>query len=49
VLLDALSTHPHVIVNGKLVQNQYFVPPLEYLTGRLSRNTTALGREPIEA
>ncbi|MGZ5037165.1 MAG: MEDS domain-containing protein [Usitatibacter sp.] len=45
VLLDALSTHPYVIVNNKLVQNQYFVPPLEYLTGRLGRGTTALARE----
>lgn len=45
VLLDALSTHPHVIVNGKLVKNQYFVPPMEYLTGRLGRSANAIGRD----
>jgi hypothetical protein len=49
VLLDALSTHPHVIVNGKLVKNQYFVPPVEYLTGRLNRRRNALARDEVEA
>jgi MEDS: MEthanogen/methylotroph, DcmR Sensory domain len=45
VLLDALSTHPHVVVNGKLLKNPYFVSPLEYLTGRLGRASNALTRD----
>jgi hypothetical protein len=49
VLLDALSTHPHVIVNGKLVKNQYFVEPMEYLTGRLGRSTNSLARDDVTA
>jgi hypothetical protein len=49
VLMDALSTHPQVIVNGQLIQNQYYVEPLQYLTGRLARLSTPLAREPANA
>jgi hypothetical protein len=45
VLMDALATHRHVLVNGKVVENQYYVDPLEYLTGRVNRRTGAVARD----
>jgi hypothetical protein len=45
VLMDALSTHRHVLVNGKVVENQYYVEPMEYLTGRINRRSEALARD----
>jgi hypothetical protein len=32
VLMDILCTHPKVILNGRIVDNQYYVPPKEFLT-----------------
>jgi hypothetical protein len=45
VLMDALSTHRHVLVNGKVVENQYYVPPREFLTSRLNRGASSVARE----
>jgi hypothetical protein len=49
VLMDALSTHRHVLVNGKVVENQYYVSPMEYLTSRLNRRAVPVAREPSPA
>ena len=48
VLMDALSTHRHVLVNGKIVENQYYVDPMEYLTSRLARSSGPVAREAAE-
>ncbi len=31
VLMDILCTHPKVILNGMIVENQYYMPPKEFL------------------
>lgn len=45
-LLDVLSTHPLVILNGKLHENPYYQPPLSFLKDLLRRDSAPLARIP---
>jgi hypothetical protein len=38
VLLDILSTHPKVILDGKIVENEFYTPPAEFLSQYRARH-----------
>lgn len=44
-VVDILATHPQVIMNGRVHQNPYYVPPLAFLQQLLHRRSGAIGRE----
>ncbi len=37
-MMDIMRTHPMVILNGLIYENQYFVEPREFLRGRIGRS-----------
>lgn len=37
VLMDILCTHPKVILGGKVVENEFYMPPKEFLAGYRAR------------
>lgn len=41
VLLDDLATHPKVILDGKVVENQYYIPPKQFLEQYRKRRARA--------
>lgn len=42
VLTDVLATHPHVIMNGRIFNNPYYVEPLEFLPTLQRRRQSSL-------
>jgi len=44
-MLDLLSTHSHVVINGVIHENRYFIPPDEFCRSWMARRTatSALG------
>jgi hypothetical protein len=44
VIMDILSTHPKVIMGGRIYENQYYIPPEQFL-GHLSRRRGAISRD----
>lgn len=42
VLMDILSTHPKVILGGKIVENPYYQPPKEFLASYRKRKCRAV-------
>lgn len=45
VLMDVLATHSHVIMNGKVHKNIYYIEPLEFLPSLQRRRQRALVAE----
>jgi hypothetical protein len=46
VLMDILHTHPKVILGGKVVENEFYMSPKEFLASyRRRRNRSTLARE----
>lgn len=45
VLADVLSTHSHVILNGKIHKNPYYIEPLEFLPTLQRRRQSSLAPE----
>src|SRR5581483_9053561 len=37
VLMDILCTHPKVILNGRIVENEFYVPPEQFLAAYRAR------------
>ena len=44
-IADILATHPYVIMNGRLHNNPYVVPPVEYLAKLIKRPQQPLSIE----
>lgn len=40
VLMDILCTHPKVILGGRIVENQYYLPPKEFLASYRKRRSS---------
>ena len=49
VLMDVLATHPYVLMGQSLMQNRYYVPPMQYLKKLLQRRSAPVRREPQAA
>ena len=43
VLMDILCCHPKVILGGRIVENQYYMPPKQFLASYRSRRAGASG------
>jgi hypothetical protein len=41
IIMDVLRTHPYTVVDGKLRENPYFVPPEKFLGSQFSQNFRA--------
>jgi hypothetical protein len=47
-VMDVLATHPMVVMGNRIYENQYYIPPEEYLQALLRRGTTPLARSEAE-
>jgi hypothetical protein len=45
VLMDVLATHPQVLMGQSVMENRYYVPPMQYLKKLLQRRGAPLRRE----
>ena len=48
-VMDVLATHPLVVMGDRIYENQYFVPPTEFLQTLVRRGSAPLAREAVPA
>lgn len=46
---DILSTHPQVLIGATVVENPYYIPPMEFLKQMMAKGSKALVREAEDA
>jgi len=49
VLMDALATHPYVLMGQAVMENPYYVPPMQYLKRLMQRRAAPVRRESLPA